>query len=62
MIAGSMKKLSGNPIRILAAAQAKQVSRQPKCDSPQAVSGQPTVDAKPAISVMPVMGLRASVP
>ena len=57
--AGSMKKLMGRPIRICAAAQAKQVLRQPMVSRPQAVSGQPTVEAKPAISVMPVIERRA---
>src|SRR4051812_49655924 len=62
LIVGSKKKLSGRPISILAAAQAKQVSRQPIWARPQAVSGQPTVDAKPAISVMPVIGFVGSGP
>ena len=57
-----MKKLMGRPIRICAAAQAKQVLRQPMVCSPQAVSGHPTVEAKPASSVMPVMERRALSP
>ena len=60
--AGSMKKLMGSPSRMCAAAQAKQVLRQPICSSPSAVSGQPTVEAKPAISVMPVIERRAASP
>ena len=60
--AGSMKKLSGRPIRICAAAQAKQVLRQPMVSRPQAVSGHPTVEANPAISVMPVIERRAASP
>ena len=57
-----MKKLIGRPIRICAAAQAKQVLRQPMVSSPQADSGHPTVEAKPAISVMPVIERRAASP
>jgi hypothetical protein len=59
---GSMKKFSGRPIKICAAAQAKQVLRQPIVSSPHAVSGYPTVLAKPAISVMPVIERRAASP
>ena len=44
------------------AAQARQVSRQPMVEAPQAVSGQPMVLAKPAIRVMPVIAPRASEP
>ena len=44
------------------AAQARQVSRQPMVEAPQAVSGQPIVLAKPASRVMPVIAPRASVP
>jgi hypothetical protein len=54
--------LIGSPIRICAAAQAKQVLRQPMVSSPSADSGHPTVDAKPAISVMPVIERRAASP
>ncbi len=43
---GSIKKLIGRPIRRCAAAQAKQVSRQPIRSRPSAVSGQPTVRGK----------------
>ena len=60
--AGSMKKLSGRPIRICARAQAKQVSRQPIVSRPKAVSGHPTVLAKPASRVIPVIDLRALSP
>ncbi len=60
--AGSIKKLSGRPSKICAAAHAKQVLRQPMVSSPQAVSGHPTVEAKPAISVMPVIDRRAASP
>ena len=60
--AGSISRLIGSPIRICAAAQAKQVLRQPMVSSPQADSGHPTVDAKPASSVMPVIERRASLP
>jgi hypothetical protein len=59
---GSMNQLSGSPIRMCAAAQAKQVLRQSICSSPIAVSGQPTVEAKPAISVIPVIERRAASP
>ena len=59
---GSISQLMGSPIRICAAAQAKQVLRQPMLSSPSAVSGQPTVEAKPAISVMPVIERRAASP
>ena len=59
---GSMKKLSGRPITIWAAAQAKQVLRQPMVSSPHALNGHPTVEAKPAISVMPVIERRAASP
>jgi hypothetical protein len=45
-----------------AAAQAKQVLRQPIVSSPHAVSGHPTVEAKPAIRVMPVIERRAASP
>ena len=62
LTAGSINKLIGRPIRICAAAQAKQVLRQPMVSSPQADSGQPTVEANPAISVMPVMAPRAASP
>jgi hypothetical protein len=60
--AGNISQLIGSPIRMCAAAQAKQVSRQPMVSSPQADSGHPTVEAKPAISVMPVIERRASLP
>ena len=60
--AGSISQLSGRPIRICAAAQAKQVLRQPMVFNPQADSGHPTVEAKPAISVMPVIERRAVSP
>jgi len=60
--AGSMKKFKGRPIRICAAAHAKQVLRQPMLCSPKAVSGHPTVEAKPAIRVMPVIDRRAASP
>ena len=59
---GSMKKLMGKPINRCAAAQAKQVLRQPMVSRPQAVSGHPTVEANPATSVMPVMERLASSP
>ncbi len=59
---GNIRKLIGRPIRICAAAHAKQVLRQPMWSSPSAVSGHPTVEAKPAISVMPVIGRRAALP
>ena len=58
-IGGSIRRLSGRPISRCAAAQAKQVLRQPMVSSPQAVSGHPTVLAKPASRVMPVMARRA---
>lgn len=59
---GNRKRFRGRPTRMCTAAQARQVSRQPMVEMPQAVSGQPTVLAKPAMRVMPVMGLRAAVP
>ena len=59
---GSISRLIGSPIRICAAAQAKQVLRQPMVSRPQADSGQPTVEAKPAISVIPVIERRAASP
>ncbi len=59
---GSINQLIGSPIRMCAAAQAKQVLRQPMVSSPHAVSGHPTVEAKPAIKVMPVMERRALSP
>ncbi len=60
--AGSVKRLIGRPIRMCAAAQAKQVLRQPMASSPHALNGHPTVLAKPAISVMPVIERRAVSP
>ena len=62
LMAGSIKRLIGRPIKICAAAQAKQVLRQPMVSRPHADSGQPTVDANPAISVMPVIDRRAASP
>ena len=59
---GSISQLIGSPIRMCAAAHAKQVLRQPIVSSPHAVSGHPTVEAKPAIRVMPVIERRAASP
>ena len=59
---GIRKRLMGKPIRTFAAAQTRQVSRQPMVSSPHWVSGQPTVLAKPAIRVMPVIARRALSP
>ena len=55
LTAGSIRRLIGRPIRICAAAQAKQVLRHPMVSRPHAVSGHPTVEANPAIRVMPVI-------
>ena len=59
---GSRQQFIGRAMKRWTAAQARQVSRQPMVEAPQAVSGQPMVLAKPAIRVMPVIAPRASVP
>jgi hypothetical protein len=59
---GRRNMLSGRPINMCAAAQAKHVPRQPIASRPNELSGQPTVLAKPAIRVMPVIAFRALSP
>ena len=59
---GSRNQFIGRAMKRWTAAQARQVSRQPMVEAPNAVSGQPMVLAKPAIRVMPVIAPRASVP
>ncbi|MNJ66022.1 hypothetical protein D3C77_620660 [compost metagenome] len=62
MPSGIIRRFSGRPRTICAAAQTRQVPRQPSAASSQPLIGQHTVLANPASKVIPVIAPRASRP
>ena len=53
-VPGRKMRFNGRPIKMCAAAQAKQVSRHPMLSRPDALNGQPIVLAKPASRVIEI--------